>query len=163
MAKSSKYYDITNLLSTKAQYLMLLGQRSNGKSYQVKKTILQDAYEYIKSEGKSGSRFIYLRRWVTDIKAKSVKSYFEDFTEFKDNKLAISDITHKEFIDIDAWLGNGVVLRCQVDARIYGNTAQHDHSCKSALVKAHSQYGECQEHADKAYRNEQHNHQRVSQ
>ena len=48
MAKSSKYYDITNLLSTKAQYLMLLGQRSNGKSYQVKETILKDAYKYIK-------------------------------------------------------------------------------------------------------------------
>ena len=25
------YYDITNMLKTKAQYMMLLGQRANGK------------------------------------------------------------------------------------------------------------------------------------
>lgn len=115
MAKSSKYYDITNLLSTKAQYLMLLGQRSNGKSYQVKETILKDAYKYIKSEGKDGSRFIYLRRWVTDIKAKAVKAYFEDFTEFKDNKLAISILTKGDFIDIDAW--NGFIYFVGIDEK----------------------------------------------
>ena len=39
MAKRN-YYNIENLLATKAQYLMLLGQRANGKSYQVKKTVL---------------------------------------------------------------------------------------------------------------------------
>ena len=43
MAKK-KYYDIKNLLETKAQYMILLGQRANGKSYQCKKTVLEDAY-----------------------------------------------------------------------------------------------------------------------
>ena len=36
------YYDITNMLKTKAQYMMLLGQRANGKSYQAKKTCIED-------------------------------------------------------------------------------------------------------------------------
>ena len=40
-----KYYDISAILETDAQYMMLLGQRSNGKSYQAKQTILKNAYE----------------------------------------------------------------------------------------------------------------------
>ena len=48
MAKK-KYYDITNLLNTKAQYMILLGQRANGKSYQCKKTVLEAAYEHDRS------------------------------------------------------------------------------------------------------------------
>ncbi len=116
MAKSSKYYNIKNLLATKAQYLMMLGQRSNGKSYQVKETILRDAYDYIKSDGKEGTRFIYLRRWVTDIKAKSVKAYFDDFTEFdKNGKLAIQELTKGEYIDIEAW--NGYVSFVGIDEK----------------------------------------------
>ena len=39
-----QYYDISNLLKTKAQYMILLGQRANGKSYQAKKTVLEAAY-----------------------------------------------------------------------------------------------------------------------
>ena len=106
MAKNTKYYDITNMLATKAQYMILLGQRSNGKSFQAKKVVLEDAYKFIKSEGKEGTKFIYLRRWVTDIKAKAVRAYFEDFIEFnKDNKLMISELTKGEYIDIIAWNG----------------------------------------------------------
>lgn len=116
MAKNSKYYDIANLLSTKAQYFMLLGQRSNGKSYQAKKTILQDAYDYLKTDGEMGSRFIYLRRWVTDIKAKAVKAYFDDFTEFnKEGKLAVRDLTEGMYIDIEAW--NGYIYFVGIDEK----------------------------------------------
>lgn len=71
MAKIN-YYNIANLLSTKAQYLMLLGQRANGKSYQCKETVLKDAFE-------KGRRFVYLRRWSADIKAKNVSRYFDDY------------------------------------------------------------------------------------
>ena len=64
-----KRYDITNLLKTNAEYMIILGQKSNGKSYQVKKTVIEDAY-------KNGNRFVYLRRWDTDAKAKKVNRYF---------------------------------------------------------------------------------------
>lgn len=70
MAKQ-KYYDITALLETEAQYMMLLGQRANGKSYQVKQTILKDAY-------KKGYKFIYLRRYREDLKQQLVTRYFDD-------------------------------------------------------------------------------------
>ena len=85
-----KYYDISSILATKAQYMMLLGQRSNGKSYQAKNTILKNAYD-------KGRKFVYLRRWKEDIKAKSVKAYFGD--------MPINKITKGEWEGIKVWNG----------------------------------------------------------
>ena len=61
MAKK-EYYSIDNLLLTDAEYMIMLGQRANGKSYQAKYTALKDAYN-------NGKKFVYLRRWKDDIKA----------------------------------------------------------------------------------------------
>ena len=93
-----KYYDISAILETNAQYMMLLGQRSNGKSYQAKQTILKNAYE-------NGGKFVYLRRWKEDIKAKSVTAYFED--------MPISKITKGEWEGIKAW--NGEIFFCKTE------------------------------------------------
>ena len=85
------YYDITNLLSTDAQYLMLLGQRSNGKSYQVKKTVLEKAY-------RDQGLFVYLRRYRADLKQAYVTSYFDD--------MPILNITNGEYDSIRAINGS---------------------------------------------------------
>lgn len=81
-----KYYDISKLLLTKAQYLILLGMRSNGKSYQVKKTVIEQSLE--------GKKFVYLRRWKADIKQKYIDSYFED--------MPISKLTNRKYNAIKA-------------------------------------------------------------
>lgn len=86
-----KYYSISNLLKTKAQYMILLGQRANGKSYQAKKTVLEDAYN-------NDRWFVYLRRYKADIKAKAIEAYFED--------MDINAITHGEYEGIIAWSGS---------------------------------------------------------
>ena len=86
-----KYYDISNLLKTKAQYMILLGQRANGKSYQAKKTVLDDAYN-------NDRWFVYLRRYKADIKTKAVEAYFADMN--------IEEITHHEYSGIAAWNGS---------------------------------------------------------
>lgn len=90
MAKRN-YYDISNLLETKAQYMMLLGQRANGKSYQVKKTVLEDAYN-------DRGKFIYLRRYRADLKQIYVTSYFDD--------MPVSKITNGEYDSVRAVNGN---------------------------------------------------------
>lgn len=97
MAKK-QYYDISNLLSTKAQYMMLLGQRANGKSYQVKKTMLEAAYNKEK-------KFVYLRRWKADITTSAVESYFED--------MPINKITSGEYDKVKAWRNN--IYFCTVE------------------------------------------------
>ena len=93
-----KYYDISSILATKAQYMMLLGQRSNGKSYQAKYTVLKNAYD-------KGRKFVYLRRWKEDIKAKSVTAYFGD--------MPINKITKGEWENIKAW--NGEIFFCRTE------------------------------------------------
>ena len=67
MARKKEYYDITNMLKTDAQYMILLGQRANGKSYQAKTTVIKDAYL-------NGKRFVYLRRWMTTSKLIQLKT-----------------------------------------------------------------------------------------
>lgn len=90
MAKRT-YYNISNLLKTNAQWLMLLGQRANGKSYQVKKTVLEDAY-------KGKGYFVYLRRYKADLKQSFVTAYFED--------MPISKITNGEYDTVRAINGS---------------------------------------------------------
>ena len=85
-----EYYDISNLLSTNANWLMLLGKRANGKSYQVKLTCLTDAYD-------NDIEFVYLRRYSEDIKQYAVSSYFED--------MPISKITKKKYNTVKAYQG----------------------------------------------------------
>lgn len=90
MNKKKQYYDITNLLNTKAQYMILLGQRANGKSYQAKLTVLKEAY-------KNNRWFVYLRRYKADIKTKAVEAYFAD--------MPIEKITNGEYTGLCAWNG----------------------------------------------------------
>ena len=90
MAKRT-YYNISNLLKTEAQYMMLLGQRANGKSYQVKKTVLEDAYN-------DRGKFVYLRRFRADLKQIYVTSYFDD--------MPVSAITNGEYDTVRAFNGN---------------------------------------------------------
>lgn len=90
MAKQKRYYDISNMLKTDAEYMMLLGQRSNGKSYQAKLTALTNAYE-------NNRRFVYMRRWDNHVKAKDVVNYFED--------MKISEITKGSWTGIYAYKG----------------------------------------------------------
>lgn len=91
MASKKQYYDIKNILSTKAEYLILLGQRANGKSYQAKKTVIEEFME-------TGKKFIYLRRWKDDIKSKSVEAYFGDMN--------IKKLTKGKYTGLTAWNGS---------------------------------------------------------
>ena len=101
---NKKYYNIKNLLSTDAQYMMLLGERANGKSYQVKKVCLEKAYKGIE---KDNGRFVYLRRWREDIKIGNVQSYFDD--------TPINKITKGEYNTIACFQGYIYVANIEED------------------------------------------------
>ncbi len=88
--KKKKYYDIKPLLKNDANYYILLGMRSNGKSYQVKETVLKDAYN-------NKNLFVYLRRFKDDIKQYYVESYFADMN--------IEEITDGAYSMVVAWQG----------------------------------------------------------
>ena len=92
-----KYYNIKNLLSKNAQYNILLGERSNGKSYATKYMILWesfhelDYFEFLKKNKipKKRYQFAYIRRWQDEIKGRDVELYFAD--------MPIVDITNGKY------------------------------------------------------------------
>lgn len=65
------YWHINKLLGTDSDINLVVGQRGNGKSFAVAEYVL-DRY------GDYGKKFIYLRRWDTDLKSYRINKLFED-------------------------------------------------------------------------------------
>ena len=74
----------------------------NGKSYQAKKTVIDNAYH-------NDRKFVYLRRYKADIKTKAVESYFED--------MPISKMTKGEYDGVIAWNG---IIDCVFYGKLFG-------------------------------------------
>lgn len=89
---NKKKYNIDKLVQTGANYLIPLGKRSNGKTYQVRKKVLEDAYS-------GRGNFVYLRRYRDDIKQSYVQSWFED------ENFNIEDVTDGEYNTVVCWQG----------------------------------------------------------
>lgn len=66
-----EFYSIERILKCKATMNILLGQRSNGKSYSVKRECVQEAFLGM-------GDLIYLRRWSLETKNDDVTDYFAD-------------------------------------------------------------------------------------
>lgn len=103
MKREKVHYNIDAIDSLGASINLIYGERSNGKSYQVKhkKAVVQylnggDRYicnyqnpkEIIKEKIKNGNRFILMRRWREEISSDLIEKYFDDVDVMKltDNK-----------------------------------------------------------------------------
>ena len=86
-----QFYRLDNILSCKANYMLIYGMRANGKSYAVKERAVIRAYE-------KNEIFTYLRRWGQDIKQKEVDNYFDD--------IPVNKITNGEYDGITAYQGS---------------------------------------------------------
>ena len=72
MSTKQIYWNIENIMSKNAIYNLVFGEKSNGKSYQVKLIVMLKKYI------ETGSRFILMRRWDADIKNNWIESYFSN-------------------------------------------------------------------------------------
>ena len=72
MASKQVHYNIDTIDKLNATYNLIYGEKSNGKSYQVKHK------KGIKKYLETGRRFILLRRWKEDISNAWVEKYFSD-------------------------------------------------------------------------------------
>ena len=88
MKGKKQYYSSAKIRKLHAQYNILLGERSNGKSYDVKFNLVTDAYKDI-------GEFVYVRRYSDDIKTMNVERYFTD--------TPIYDITNGEYDTVVAY------------------------------------------------------------
>lgn len=71
--KKLKFWDIRPILNTKSDINMVIGQRSNGKTYGVLKWFLQEFK-------RTGRTFAYIRRWAEDIKTFRCEQLFTTMT-----------------------------------------------------------------------------------
>ena len=63
------FYDIGPIDATNAVYRMIIGQRSNGKTYSVCRHMVEEYFS-------KGRRSAYIRRWDEDIQPKNISSLF---------------------------------------------------------------------------------------
>jgi len=71
------HYNIDNLYNKNAIVNILFGERSNGKSYQLKHKMAVEKYL------KTGRRFILMRRWKEEITTEKIEQYFQDVDIYK--------------------------------------------------------------------------------
>lgn len=74
----TQFYNSKKLRKKKCDYYIIIGQKSNGKSYDIKSLLVKEAYE-------QGRLFAYMRRWYNDRTASKVERYFKDETFFDTN------------------------------------------------------------------------------
>ncbi|MCQ2737299.1 MAG: phage DNA encapsidation protein [archaeon] len=92
MASKQKHYNIDRIDKEDANFNLIYGEKSNGKSYQVKHK--KGVLHYLET----GKRFILLRRWVADITTLWIESYFNDVDVYKltDGKYEMITVYRKE-------------------------------------------------------------------
>lgn len=113
---SMKYYTLDRVKALDAHYMMIVGERSNGKTTAVLMDILE---RYSKNEGNG----VYLRQMEADISARQARAVFESLMHGGENKdLNLIDIaTGGLYQDVKyrskAWyLGSHVVLSDGTDS-----------------------------------------------
>ena len=72
--QKTQYYDRTEIDKTGAQWRLIVGTRSNGKTYSVCHTIVEDYLKY-------GKRGVYIRRYAEQITPKNIQSLFNPHLE----------------------------------------------------------------------------------
>lgn len=115
-----KYYRLDRIKKANADYNLLIGERSNGKSYAVKENSLIDAWN-------DSGMFIYLRRWQLETKANIVESYFADapITSITNGTCNCVSVYRNEcfFSNMDE---NGTITRVKKCGRVlYLSGAEH--------------------------------------
>lgn len=68
----NKYYDISSLMELNAEYNIIMGERSNGKTYSVLKIMIENFL-------KNGTYGAYIRRYADEILPANIKALFQPF------------------------------------------------------------------------------------
>lgn len=106
MAFQSKYYSLKNILSYHARYNIIIGERSNGKTYSVLE-------RFVERYARTGAQCAIIRRWDEDFKNKRGASMFSSLAS--DNK--ISKLTDGEWSDTYYYAGKWYMCRYDEDGK----------------------------------------------
>lgn len=107
MSKNIKWYRLNNILTHEGQYYVIIGERSNGKSYALNEYILDKFFQ-------TGEQFVYVKRYDEDIKRKYMNEVFpplENYILEKYNKRI--KFYQGQWLSYDAD-GTGKLSECEV-------------------------------------------------
>ena len=89
-----KYYSLTKILKENADYNIIIGERSNGKTFACLQYAIEDFV-------KNGNESAYLRRWKEDIIGKRAEQIFSAISQSS----IIQKITENEYSDVVFYRG----------------------------------------------------------
>ena len=101
-----KFYSVDTILSKNCQYNMIIGERSNGKTYSALELILKNWY----NKGEQGA---YIRRWKEDYRGKRGQQLFEGH-ETNGN---ISKITNGDWTNVKYYSGRWFLCKKDEDTQ----------------------------------------------
>lgn len=82
--KKIVYYQLDNIEEENANFNIIYGERSNGKSYAIKhKKAVNPYLESVTDAVNGRSRFMLIRRWKEEIKPEKIEQYFLDVDIYK--------------------------------------------------------------------------------
>lgn len=106
-----RYYSLKNILAKNAQYNMIFGERSNGKTYAVLKYALK---RYVKT----GEQLAIVRRWQDDYTGKRGATLFDALV----NNNEISKMTGGEWTGIYYWGSRWYLCKYEEGKRVQAET-----------------------------------------
>jgi len=98
------YYDLRNILKTDCTYNIIIGERSNGKTYACLKYGVEKYF-------KTGEQFAIVRRWQTDIRGNRASEMFSSLIKNGE----IKKLSKGEYEGIHYWAGK--FYPCNYDDR----------------------------------------------
>lgn len=102
-----KYYRLKNILSKRAQYNMIFGERSNGKTYSVLEYALKKYVE-------TGEQLAIIRRWQDDFTGKRGGSMYANLV----SNGAVQKITRGEWTGIYYYSSRWYLMRIENDKKV---------------------------------------------
>lgn len=120
MGKSSmEFYNLEPILKEKAQYNMIIGERSNGKTYAVLQYILKNYWEK-KEKG------AYIRRWKEDYRGKRGGQLFAGHSAY------VSQLTKGEYDQVSYY--NGKWYLAKMDSELNKVIRSDDEFCYAFAI-----------------------------
>lgn len=108
-----KYYDLKNILKTDSTYNIIIGERSNGKTYACLKYGVEQYF-------KTGKQFAIIRRWQTDIRGNRASEIFSSLIKNGE----IKKLSNGKYEGIHYWAGKFYLCNYdEVGKAIYNDNA----------------------------------------
>lgn len=115
--KKEKYINVPQILNLMCHWYFIFGGRDTGKSYGIKKYLIQTAYRPDLPDNENTHRFMYLRAYDADITNSLVYGYFKDMITNSKGVHEIEEITNGAYKSIRVVAGKIFLINVGPDGK----------------------------------------------